>query len=111
MDALIEKINKIQDQFRALREDPIELPQIIVVGSQVGAGHRYSLMWQIREESRTSFTEWLFVSQSTGKSSVLESLVRRSFLPRGSGIVTRCPLVLQLHRCPRDDRRRKAKSE
>jgi len=33
-------------------------------------------------------------SQSTGKSSVLESIVGRDFLPRGSGIVTRCPLVL-----------------
>ncbi|KAG5669936.1 hypothetical protein PVAND_000225 [Polypedilum vanderplanki] len=44
-------------------------------------------------------------SQSTGKSSVLESIVRRPFLPRGSGIVTRCPLVLQLIECPLDDRK------
>ncbi|CAL5197887.1 unnamed protein product [Lathyrus oleraceus] len=36
--------------------------------------------------------------QSSGKSSVLESIVGRDFLPRGSGIVTRRPLVLQLHR-------------
>ncbi|CAJ1456356.1 unnamed protein product [Effrenium voratum] len=36
-------------------------------------------------------------SQSVGKTSVLESLVGRDFLPRGSGIVTRRPLVLQLH--------------
>ena len=43
----------------------IEMPQIVVVGSQ-----------------------------STGKSSVLESIVGKDFLPRGSGIVTRCPLVL-----------------
>ncbi|KAG9452977.1 hypothetical protein H6P81_005881 [Aristolochia fimbriata] len=35
--------------------------------------------------------------QSSGKSSVLESIVGRDFLPRGSGIVTRRPLVLQLH--------------
>lgn len=35
-------------------------------------------------------------SQSSGKSSVLESIVGRDFLPRGSGIVTRRPLVLQL---------------
>lgn len=34
--------------------------------------------------------------QSSGKSSVLESIVGRDFLPRGSGIVTRRPLVLQL---------------
>ncbi|KAL7121567.1 hypothetical protein ACP275_02G189700 [Erythranthe tilingii] len=36
--------------------------------------------------------------QSSGKSSVLESIVGKDFLPRGSGIVTRRPLVLQLHR-------------
>ncbi|CAN1173769.1 Phragmoplastin DRP1E [Linum perenne] len=35
--------------------------------------------------------------QSSGKSSVLESIVGRDFLPRGSGIVTRRPLVLQLY--------------
>jgi replication fork clamp-binding protein CrfC len=47
--------------------NPIDLPQITVVGSQ-----------------------------SSGKSSVLENIVGRDFLPRGSGIVTRRPLVLQL---------------
>ncbi|OIW09916.1 hypothetical protein TanjilG_32065 [Lupinus angustifolius] len=36
--------------------------------------------------------------QSSGKSSVLESVVGKDFLPRGSGIVTRRPLVLQLHK-------------
>ncbi|KAJ1523237.1 hypothetical protein ONE63_001119 [Megalurothrips usitatus] len=78
MDSLIRTINKIQDQFRSLKEDPIALPQIVVVGSQ-----------------------------SAGKSSVLESLVQRSFLPRGTGIVTRCPLILQLLHCPANDVRRK----
>jgi len=29
----------------------------------------------------------------------LESIVHRPFLPRGTGIVTRCPLVLQLIEC------------
>lgn len=47
--------------------NPIDLPQITVVGSQ-----------------------------SSGKSSVLENIVGRDFLPRGTGIVTRRPLVLQL---------------
>ncbi|KAG9134167.1 hypothetical protein Leryth_019864 [Lithospermum erythrorhizon] len=41
--------------------------------------------------------------QSSGKSSVLESIVGKDFLPRGSGIVTRRPLVLQLNRI--DERR------
>lgn len=35
-------------------------------------------------------------SQSSGKSSVLESLVGRDFLPRGAGMCTRRPLLLQL---------------
>lgn len=35
-------------------------------------------------------------SQSSGKSSVLEALVGRDFLPRGQDICTRRPLVLQL---------------
>lgn len=45
--------------------------------------------------------------QSSGKSSVLESLVGRDFLPRGSGIVTRRPLVLQLVNIPPLEERRK----
>ena len=39
-------------------------------------------------------------SQSSGKSSILETLVGRDFLPRGTGIVTRRPLVLQLNNIP-----------
>lgn len=35
---------------------------------------------------------------------MIESLVGRSFLPRGTGIVTRRPLILQLIYCPLDDR-------
>jgi len=37
-------------------------------------------------------------AQSVGKSSVLQGLVGKDFLPSGSGIVTRRPLVLQLRR-------------
>ena len=46
----------------------------------------------------------MFVFQSSGKSSVLEKLVGRDFLPRGTGIVTRRPLILQLIYTPKDDR-------
>ena len=35
--------------------------------------------------------------QSAGKSSVLECIVGKDFLPRGTGMVTRRPLLLQLH--------------
>lgn len=69
-------INKLQDVFNTVGADSIQLPQIIVIGSQ-----------------------------SSGKSSVLESLVGRSFLPRGTGIVTRRPLVLQLVYTTRQDPR------
>ncbi|KAK2078512.1 hypothetical protein QBZ16_003352 [Prototheca wickerhamii] len=41
--------------------------------------------------------------QSSGKSSVLEAVVGRDFLPRGTGIVTRRPLELQLETNPRKD--------
>jgi dynamin 1-like protein len=68
MEALIPVVNKLQDVFGAIGQQSIDLPQIIVVGSQ-----------------------------SAGKSSVLEMCVGRDFLPRGSGVVTRRPLVLQLY--------------
>ncbi|KAG6709986.1 hypothetical protein I3843_06G151400 [Carya illinoinensis] len=66
--SVIPIVNKLQDIFAQLgSQSTIELPQVAVVGSQ-----------------------------SSGKSSVLEALVGRDFLPRGSEICTRRPLVLQL---------------
>lgn len=82
MEALIPVINKLQDVFNTVGADAIQLPQIIVVGTQ-----------------------------SSGKSSVIECLVGRSFLPRGTGIVTRCPLVLQLIYTPMEDRERRSADE
>ena len=41
-------------------------------------------------------------AQSSGKSSVLEGLVGKDFLPRGKDIVTRRPLILQLNMLPGD---------
>lgn len=75
MEALIPVVNKLQDVFNTVGSDAIQLPQIVVLGSQ-----------------------------SSGKSSVIESLVGRTFLPRGTGIVTRRPLILQLVYTPLDDR-------
>lgn len=43
--------------------------------------------------------------QSSGKSSVLEAVVGKDFLPRGTGIVTRRPLVLQLVHLENPDER------
>eukprot|EP00850_Spirogloea_muscicola_P002385 SM000009S23514 [mRNA] locus=s9:452194:477102:- [translate_table: standard] len=80
MDNLIQLVNRLQractvlgdyggDQNGALPTLWEQLPSVAVVGGQ-----------------------------SSGKSSVLESIVGKDFLPRGSGIVTRRPLVLQLHK-------------
>lgn len=61
-------MTKLQDAFSTIGTFyNVNLPHIVVVGTQ-----------------------------SSGKSSVLENLVRKSFLPRGVGIVTRAPLVLHL---------------
>ncbi|XP_050063434.1 dynamin-1-like protein [Aphis gossypii] len=81
MESLIQIINKLQDVFAVIGEHKIDLPQIVVVGSQ-----------------------------SSGKSSVLESLVGRSFLPRGTGIVTRAPLILQMIRYSKHDKENMIKS-
>lgn len=45
-----------------------------------------------------------YLLQSAGKSSVLEGIVGRDFLPRGAGIVTRRPLILQLVNVLIDDK-------
>ena len=68
LEDLIPTVNKLQDVMYASGIDTLDLPVLAVVGSQ-----------------------------SSGKSSILETLVGRDFLPRGTGIVTRRPLVLQLN--------------
>ncbi|CCK71646.1 dynamin-related GTPase DNM1 KNAG_0H02320 [Huiozyma naganishii CBS 8797] len=68
LEDLIPTVNKLQDVMYSSGIDSLDLPVLAVVGSQ-----------------------------SSGKSSILETLVGRDFLPRGTGIVTRRPLVLQLN--------------
>ena len=67
LQGLIGIVNKIQEVFAVVGNNVLDMPQIAVVGGQ-----------------------------SSGKSSVLENIVGKDFLPRGSGIVTRRPLILQL---------------
>ncbi|OAF70618.1 hypothetical protein A3Q56_01663 [Intoshia linei] len=67
MDDLIKLMNEVQNIMNIVGGEVINLPQIVVIGIQ-----------------------------SSGKSSVLEGIVGKSFLPRGTGVVTRRPLVLQL---------------
>lgn len=71
---LIPVVNKLQDIVTSTQLTDIDLPILAVVGSQ-----------------------------SCGKSSVLENIVGKDFLPRGTGIVTRRPLVLQLISIRPDD--------
>ena len=72
MEKLIPLINKLQEIFYRTRVPfSVEMPQIVVIGGQ-----------------------------SSGKSSVLESIVGRDFLPRGTNIVTRRPTIIQLTNTP-----------
>ena len=59
--------------------------------------------WSRVLDAHANISQVVVGSQSSGKSSVLENIVGRDFLPRGSGIVTRRPLILQLINIPADD--------
>ncbi|XP_017660247.1 PREDICTED: dynamin-1-like protein isoform X3 [Lepidothrix coronata] len=63
--------------------------------------------WRLySSNAHSSCQKHLLVCGSSGKSSVLESLVGRDLLPRGTGVVTRRPLILQLvHVSPEDGRK------
>ncbi|KAI7748420.1 hypothetical protein M8C21_007577 [Ambrosia artemisiifolia] len=78
MQSLIGLVNRIQRACTAL-------------GDYGGGDSTFSSLWDALPSVA------VVGGQSSGKSSVLESIVGRDFLPRGSGIVTRRPLVLQLH--------------
>ncbi|KAK1425118.1 hypothetical protein QVD17_20463 [Tagetes erecta] len=79
MESLIGLVNRIQRACTAL-------------GDYGGGDTAFSSLWDALPSVA------VVGGQSSGKSSVLESIVGRDFLPRGSGIVTRRPLVLQLHK-------------
>lgn len=79
MESLIGLVNRIQRACTAL-------------GDYGGGDTTFSSLWDALPSVA------VVGGQSSGKSSVLESVVGRDFLPRGSGIVTRRPLVLQLHK-------------
>ncbi|KAJ9560800.1 hypothetical protein OSB04_005960 [Centaurea solstitialis] len=59
-------------------------------------GRRYVRLLKVTEEGITLPTIVVVGDQSSGKSSVLESLATIE-LPRGSGTVTRVPLVIRLN--------------
>ncbi|VWU48272.1 dynamin-like protein [Hepatocystis sp. ex Piliocolobus tephrosceles] len=71
MDKLVPIVNKLQKVLSSLLSDEsLSLPYIAVIGAQ-----------------------------SVGKTSLLESLVGLSFMPKGEDIVTRTPIILQLTNC------------
>ena len=64
---------------------------------------RITKFWEIKRSWHPSLTCRDFEHiQLTHTRQVLENIVGRSFLPRGQGIVTRRPLVLQLVHIPSD---------
>ncbi|EYU42313.1 hypothetical protein ABFS83_14G153800 [Erythranthe nasuta] len=79
MESLIGLVNRIQRACTAL-------------GDHGGGDQAFASLWDALPSVA------VVGGQSSGKSSVLESIVGRDFLPRGSGIVTRRPLVLQLQK-------------
>ncbi|KAJ3130946.1 vacuolar protein sorting-associated protein 1 [Physocladia obscura] len=93
---LIQTINKLQDAFNSVNvSNPIDLPQV----RKFPLHRLFDLSYGVNVNFfRRNKTGQIAVvgSQSSGKSSVLENIVGRDFLPRGNGIVTRRPLILQL---------------
>lgn len=93
MESLIGLVNRIQRACTVLGDHGGEgslweaLPSVAVVGGQVPASPLF-LLRHFRFYG-SFFSQFLFVccwiDQSSGKSSVLESVVGRDFLPRGSG--------------------------
>ena len=70
MDTMIAMMSKVDDILATVgNTDTVSLPQIVAIGSQ-----------------------------SSGKSSVLENIVGREFLPRSNGLCTRRPLKVELIR-------------
>ena len=71
MEPLVSIVQRLHEALGALGDASVRLPAVVVVGGQ-----------------------------SSGKSSVLENIVGRDFLPRGNGIVTRRPILMYLHNVP-----------
>jgi dynamin 1-like protein len=67
MEAIVAMVAKLRDGMKGMGDVNLSLPAIVAIGGQ-----------------------------SSGKTSVLEAIIGKDFLPRGNGIVTRRPLELQL---------------
>jgi hypothetical protein len=68
MQRLIPVLNELHDVFSAIGRPPVDLPLIVAIGAQ-----------------------------SSGKSSVVAALAGIDVLPKGAGLCTRRPVVLQLY--------------
>jgi GTP-binding protein EngB required for normal cell division len=67
MNRFIPVLTRLQDVLGTIGAQALDLPQVVVIGGQ-----------------------------GSGKSSVLEAIIGKPFLPRGAGICTRRPLIIQL---------------
>jgi dynamin 1-like protein len=67
-DKDFKKIHLIQSLSASHPDLQFSLPQIVVIGPQ-----------------------------SCGKSSILEQIIQKDILPRGNNLVTRCPIIINLH--------------
>lgn len=102
MEKLIPVVNKIQDARIQMGCDfDFDLPQIAVIGSQssgkssvlegfVGKWVPSDFDFNFSRHTITMYFDLMFSS--------------KGFLPRGSGIVTRCPLILQLRHGPEGEK-------
>ncbi|TBU20220.1 dynamin [Hamiltosporidium tvaerminnensis] len=64
------KLQMLQEIFNKNLNMTLKLPQIAVIGSQ-----------------------------SSGKSSVLDQIIQKDFLPRGTGFITKCPIIINMRYC------------
>ena len=104
--ALIQIINGMSDRFYTNETEENGGANDQVSSIEGGAGENFrklvGLVDKLRDIGLNDLISMpriaVLGSQSSGKSSLLESIVGINFLPRGSGVVTRRPLELRLQR-------------
>ena len=120
MRGVAEVYNLIINAATRFNMKGISLPRIVVVGTEVkfiltqlnatsdlglfNLATAPQLRWKSPKSAQLSNL------QSTGKTSLINRIVNKDFLPSGTGIVTRMPIKIGLVRTPLDDPQRKKSS-